>query len=310
MNKKQYRLTLIIFGVISLGLIATNYVWEYANWIFIFIGVTVFYIYIRYRLTGPLQMFSTKFNMLVDYDLDVEAALEMAQEHYDNAPNESIKALMQLYLGMALYYNAKYREAINMLNLIKLEKVNHLYHVLIFAFTGYAAFEEGDLELLDSCVSRLGEIKNRVNQKYYNFVVSYQEVLTAIKNLNVNPENYLEVIERNFSRNDGYISTKLIYNYRLAHYYKTMNNIEEMDKCLAKVIANGKNHHTAISAKMLFQNTCNIEDFVFPEPGTEPEEVEVVQDVEMIEQLEELEVVEETKIEEIEEEIEKTKEKE
>jgi tetratricopeptide (TPR) repeat protein len=231
--------------------------------------------------------------MLVDYDLDVEAALELAKKQYEDAPTKSIEALIQIYYAMALYYNSQYSEAIKMFNQVDLNKVNIVYHALIFAFTGYSAFELDDRETLDLCVQRLGELTSRVNRKYVNFVIGYQEVLNAIKNLEVDPETYFEVIQRNFSREDGYVSTKLIYNYRLAHYYRVTNNTEEMDICLAKVIANGKNHHTAVAAKKLFKNTVNVEDYVFPEPGSEPQEVEVVEEPMQIETLEEVEVVEE-----------------
>lgn len=295
MNKKQYRNTLIIFGGLAVVLIITNAIFAYIeNWLWIFIVLTAGYMYIRYKLSAPLQMFATKFNMLVDYDLDVEAALKLAEEHYENAPTESVKSLFMIYLGMALYYNARYREAINTFNQINLSKVNHLYHVLIFAFSAYAAYEEGDTETFSISLDRMEQVKNRINKKYFSFVNSYIEILTAMKNLENDPENYREVIERNFSREDGYISTKLVYNYRMAHYYKTINDTEKMDECLAKVIANGKEHHTAVRAKEMFQNTCKVEDFVFPEPGSEPiEDVEVVEEPKQIDTLDEVEIVEE-----------------
>lgn len=295
MNKKQYKITLGTLGVISLGMIISNYIWLYLDWFFVFIVISLFYIYIRYKLSGPLQTFSNKFNMMVDYDLDVEGALKMVQERVENAPTEGIKALYQLYLGMALYYNGKYRESMNAFNVINLTKVNQLYHVLIYAFTAYAAYEEGDTETFDLSLNRLTEMKPRVNKKYFAFVINYEDILKAIKNIDFDPEQYREVMEKSFGRNDGYISTKLIYNYRMAYYYKAIHNPEEMDICLAKVIANGKNHHTAIQARKLFQNTCKIEDYIFPEPGEEPEEVEVVEEPLQIDALEEVEVVEETK---------------
>ncbi len=296
MNKKQYRTTLIAFGVIAVGFIATNAIYNYLNWLWIFIIVSAGYIYIRYKISAPLQTFSTRFNMLVDYDLDVEGALKLAKDNVENAPNETVKSLFMIYLGMALYYNSKYREAINTFNQINLAKVNHLYHVLIFAFTAYSAYEEGDLETFDLSINRMEEVKNRVQKKYLSFVASYLEILKAIKNLDVDPEHYREVIERNFSKEDGYLSTRLVYNYRMAYYYKTINNVEEMDKCLAKVIANGKSHHTAVQSEIMFKNTCNIEDYVFPDPTVKVEnveDVEIVEDPLQIESLDEVEVVEE-----------------
>ncbi len=280
MNKKQYRMTLIIFGIISIALVVTRVFYEYVDWFVIFIVLSIFYMFVRYKISSPIQAFAKKFNMLVDYDLDVEEALRLAEDYFENSPTETLRSLVQIYVGMALYYNARYRDAINTFNQINLPKVNNLYHVLIFAFTGYAAYEEGDLETLDLCINRIEDIKNRVNKKYIAFALSYQEILKVIRNLDIDPEKYREVIEKNFSREDGYISTKLIYNYRIALYYKTVNDVEEMDKCLAKVIANGKNHHTVISAKKIFQNTCSVEDYVFPAQGTETEieEVEIVEE--------------------------------
>ncbi|XMB71626.1 hypothetical protein RJI07_05765 [Mycoplasmatota bacterium WC30] len=297
MNKRQYRTTLIAFGVIAIGFIIANATKIIdINWLWIFIIISAGYIYIRYKISAPLQTFSTRFNMLVDYDLDVEGALKLAQENVDNAPNETVKSLFMIYLGMAYYYNSKYREAINTFNQINLAKVNHLYHVLIFAFTAYSAYEEEDLDTFNLAINRMDEVKNRVQKKYLGFAASYLEILKAIKNLEIDPEAYRDVIERNFSREDGYLSTKLVYNYRMAHYYETVGNVEEMDKCLAKVIANGKTHHTAVRAEEMFKNTCNIDDFVFPDPAIKVEDagdVEVIEDPLQIESLDEVEVVEE-----------------
>lgn len=285
--------TMIAFGVISVGLIVTNSIWNYVDWLWIIIIVTVAYFYVRYRITAPLQMFSTKFNMMVDYDLDVEGALEMTKEYFENAPTQNVKSLFQIYLGMAYYYTADYREAMNTFNQVDLRKVNPVYHVLVFAFSAYAANEEGDEESFNIALERLEDVKNRINKRYVNFALNYIEILNAMKNIDINPDAYLDVIEKNFSREDGYLSTRLIYNYRKALYYKAIGNTEEMDKCLATVIANGKNHHTAIRAKALFQNTCNVEDFVFSnEP--EPTDVDIVEEPLQIDQLEEVEVIEET----------------
>lgn len=293
MNRKQYLITLISFGVVSVALIVTNSFFEYLSWFIVVLIISAGYFYIRYKITGPLQMFATRFNMMVDYDLDVEGALKMAKENFDNAPTNAVKSLFMIYLGMAYYYNTRYRDAINTFNQIDLNKVNPLYHVLIFAFSAYAAYEEGDDEIFNLSLGRMEEVKNRINKRYLAFASNYYDILSAMKNLELDPENYREVIERNFSREDGYISTRLVYNYRMALYYKTVGNTDEMDKCLAKVIANGKNHHTAIQAKTLFQNTCNVEDFVFDNPSGKVSDVEIVEEPKQLEHLEEVEIVEE-----------------
>lgn len=309
MNKKQYNLYLIIFGIITAALIVAKILYlDDLDWIVIFIIVSAFYVYVRFKISSPLQKFANKFNMLVDYDLDVEEALRLAELQLENAPTKGTEALVQIYVGMALYYNGRYRDTINMLNNVNFPKVNKLYHVLVYAFIGYSAFEEGDLETLENCISNIDSLKNQVNRKYESFVLSYYDILVTIKNINDDPERYREVIERNFSREDGYISTKLVYNYRMAHYYKAINDIENMDICLAKVIANGKNHHTAISAKKMFKNTCNIEDYVFPEPGSEEEYQEDYNETKQIDSLEEVEVVKENELEEEVERVEESEE--
>ncbi len=303
MNRKQYLITLIAFAVASLALIVTNFFFAYLDWIWMILIISAGYFYIRYKITGPLQMFARRFNMMVDYDLDVEGALKMAKENYDNAPTKSVKSLFAIYLGMAYYYNSRYKESVSTFNLIDLNQVNHLYHVLIFAFSAYAAYEDGDQETFNISLDRMEQVKNRINKRYLSFASNYLDILTAMKNLEFDPENYRQTIENNFSREDGYVSTRLVYNYRMALYYKTVGNIEEMDKCLAKVIANGQNHHTAVQAKLLFQNTCKIEDFIFTEPSTAPntDPVDIVEEPKQIEQLEEVEIVEEQveKVEEV-----------
>ncbi|MBN2540115.1 MAG: hypothetical protein JXB08_01170 [Bacilli bacterium] len=294
MNRKQYITFMAVYLTISVALIVTNSIWQFnQNWILVLIIISVGYFFIRYKITGPLQMFATRFNMMVDYDLDVEGALKMVEDNFENAPTQSIKSMFMIYLGMALYYNARYRESVNTFNQINLAKVNHLYHVLIFAFTAYSAYEEGDDEAFNIALDRLDQVKNRVSKKYLSFATGYIEILNAMKNMKEDPETYREVIERNFSREDGYISTKLVYNYRMALYYRTVDNVEEMDKCFAKCIANGKGHHTAIQAKKQFQGTCNVEDFVFSEPSTEPEEVDIVEEPKQIGDIEEVERIEE-----------------
>lgn len=298
MNKKQYLTTLIVFGVFSAALIASNAFLEYLQWVWIVLIISVGYFFIRYRISQPLQLFSNKFNMLVDYDLDVEGALKLVQEYYDNAPNLQVKSLFMIYLGMANYYNGNYREAINTFNQINLKKVNQIYHILIFAFTAYSAYEENDTEAFDIAMDRLEQAKLKVNRKYFSFVSSYIEILTAMKTLESDPENYKEVIERNFSREDGYVSTRLVYNYRMGLYYKTIGDEKEMDICFATVIANGKNHHTALQSKKYFKGTCNVSDYVFPDPADEPLDVDVVEEPKQIEQLEEVEVVQEEVVQE------------
>lgn len=294
MNKKKYKITLILFALVAVALIVTDAIWAYVDFLYIFIGISVVYIYIRYKVTTPLQQFSTKFNMLVDYDLDVEGALKMVQDQLQKAPTDQVEQLVLIYLGMGYYYNSMYDEAIKTFNQIKLNKVNQVYHILIYAFTAYAAYEMGDMETFNIALERMESAKQRINKKYFAFASSYMEILTAMKNLEVNPEGYREVIERNFSREDGYISTKLVYNYRMALYYKTVGNIEEMDKCFARVIANGKNHHTAIRSRSMFKGSVNVEDYVFGESDSNLQDVEVVEEPLQIDQMEEIEVIDES----------------
>ncbi len=309
MTKKQMTLILTISGVILGAGMILNAIHYTVNWVWFVLLASIVYLYIRYKITGPIQMFARKFNMMVDYDLDVEGALEMTIEQYENAPTNGIKQMLMIHLGMAYYYNAKYDESVKTFNQINLNKVNILYHVLIFAFSAYSAYEMGDTETFNISLDRINEVKNRVGKKYVNFASNYAEILHAIKNLEIDPESYREIVEKNFSHDDGYISTKLVYNYRMAHYHKIMNNIEEMDICLAKVIANGKNHHTAIQARKMFQNTVNVDDYVFPEPGTEVEDVETVEEPEQIAPIEDLESMEEIEVvEEVETEEDKTEE--
>ncbi len=280
MNRKQYLTTLAVVAVIIVAVVVINLIQPFIqNWLWIFIGATLVYMFIRYRISAPVQLFSTKFNMLVDYDLDLETANKLAEEGVENAPTSGIKAIYMVYSGMAKYYKGDYRNAINTLNQIELRKLNPAYHVLVFAFVAYSAYEEGDIEAYDNAVQRIKDARQRVSRRYAGFAMGYLEILEAIRNLDEDPEHYREVVERHFSREDGYITTKLIYNYRMAYYYKAVNNLEEMDKCLAKVIANGKKHHTVLQAEKLFQNTCNIEDFVFTDNEEEKiEDVEVVED--------------------------------
>jgi hypothetical protein len=88
-------------------------------------------------------------------------------------------------------------------------------------------------------------------------------------------------VEKHFSRNDGYITTQLVYQYRLALYYEKIGDDLERDKCLAFVIANGKEHHTAKSARMKFKGLVNVDEFVIKEsteeiqPSTQNDPLEI-----------------------------------
>lgn len=299
MNRKQYLITLIVLLVVGVTLIVTNFIFdEYLSWTWVFVIIAAGYLYLRYKVSGPLQMFANKFNMMVDYDLDVQGAKKLCLERVEQAPTNGTKTLYMVYLGMATYYAGDYEEAVKVFNQIELKRLNNVYHVLIFAFTAYAAFEADDMDNFNLSIERIKNIQGAINRKYLGFVGSYLQVLEAMQNLETNPEHYREVIENQFSRFDGYVSTKLTYNYRMAHYYRVINNEEEMEKCLAKVIANGKEHHTALQARKLFKNTVNVEDFIFTEEQ-EVDNVEVVEDqqlltgeTENIETLEEVENVE------------------
>jgi len=262
MNRKTYLITLIAIGVISVALIVTNAIWAYIDWIWVFVIAMLGYMFIRYRVSGPIQMFSTKFNMMVDYDLDVEGAEAMAETAFNNAPTKGVGTLYQMYLGMAKYYVGKYEEAIRIFHLIELKRLNPVYHVLVFAYTAYAAFELNDMDEFNQSLQRIKDIQPRITPKYRPFAASYVELLEAFANIDVSLDQYKEIIEKHFSRQDGYPSTELIYHYRMALYYEKINDTLEMDKHLAFVIANGKNHHTAQRAKDKFHNLVKIEDFV------------------------------------------------
>ncbi|MBU1144528.1 MAG: hypothetical protein KJ971_01550 [Firmicutes bacterium] len=265
MNRKQYVLSLVIVILVPVALITINAFHYFLDWIWIFLISTIGYMFIKYRLSGPIQMFANKFNMLVDYDLDISGAEHLAQEGVNNAATKNIKAMYMMYLGMAKYYSGKYEDAIKTLNSIELNRLNTVYHILIFSFTGYAAVEIDDIQTVDFSIERIKNVSLRVAKKYQGFAASYLEILEAIKNVDVSLDQYKDVIDKHFTRNDGYISTKLVYNYRMAIYYKKLNDILEMDKCLAFIIANGKEHHMAIKAKQMFQGSVNIEDYLIVE---------------------------------------------
>lgn len=304
MNRRQYWTIFSLIVVASVGaMLLDQYVIEGDYMLIIFIVMAVALMMLRSRITAPLQQFSNRFNMLVDYDLEVEQALELALEQTKKCPSVQVEELVNIYVGMAYYYNSRYDEAIKTFNQIKLNKVNTVYHVLVFAFTAYAAYEVGDKELFEQTLERMETVKTKINKRYFAFAASYLEILRAIQNLETNPEGYKEVIERNFSREDGYISTRLVYNYRMALYYKTVNNEEEAEICLAKVIANGKNHHTAVRAREMFKGTVKVGDYVFPDPSAvvetpiedvdvveEPLQIDEVQNIEDIQEVEQVEV--------------------
>jgi tetratricopeptide (TPR) repeat protein len=262
MNRKTYLITLIAIGVISVGLIVTNAIWYYLDWIWIFVIAMLGYMFIRYRVSGPIQLFSTKFNMMVDYDLDVEGAEAMAEKAFANAPTKGVGTLYQMYLGMAKYYNGKYEEAIRIFHMIELKRLNPVYHVLVFAYTAYAAFELNDMDEFNLSLGRIKDIQPRITARYRPFAASYVELLESFANIDVALDAYKEVIEKHFNRQDGYPSTQLIYHYRMAIYFERINDTLEMDKHLAYVIANGKNHHTALRAKEKFQNSVDVADYI------------------------------------------------
>lgn len=289
-NRKKYIITLVIVIVVMTAVVVVNTVLpedKQIDWLWIILIGSAGYLYLKYRVSGPLQMFASKFTMLVDYDINVAEAERMAYEGMVNAPTKNVGELYRVYYGMSQYYSGKYEEAIKTFNSIELKRLNVLYHILIFAFTCYSAFELEDMDLFNTTLERLKNTKSRVPGKYINFVSSYEEILEAMKNIDTSLDNYKDVIERHFSRNDGYITTKLIYNYRLALYYEKLGDELERDKCLAFVIANGKEHHTALGAIRKFKGLVKVEDYIIKE-----ESIEDVQPVEAVEQIETVETVE------------------
>jgi len=281
MNKKQYLTSLIILAVLSVAALVTNYFFQYADWLIILLGIMIGYTIVKQRINGAVQYFSTRFNMLLDYDLDIDEALKMAQEAFDNAPTATHRAMYQMYLAMAFYYKGDYDQAIRTFNSIELSRLNVVFHSLVFSFTGYAAWELHDTEAFDSALSRLTASADKVPAKYQDFVGSYVEVLEAIQNMDSSIDHYKEVIDKHFSNDDGYLAKKMNYLYRLSYYYKAIGDTEEMDKCLAFLIANGKNQHLALRAKEMFTGSVNVEDFVWdptkkeePVDNVEPEVIE------------------------------------
>lgn len=296
-NRKQFIITLVVMGVVIIGAGVAIYILE-QDWLYLLIVMMLAYLFLKYKLTAPLQHFSTKFNLLVDYDLDLEEALRMAKAYYENAPTNGLKAIYRWYLGMVLYYSGNYEEAIRTLNQVDLRRMNPIYQVLIFVFEAYSAYELEDREQFDLFISRIEAIRPRIPMKYQNFVNSYLEILNAMKNKEQLSDQFKEVVEKHFNRNDGYISTKLIYHYRMAEYFEVIHDELEMDKHLAFVIANGKNHHLAFLAKRKFKGLVNVDDFIYDPTKQEeeilPTEVEPIQQIDHS-QLEEVEIVEEEK---------------
>ena len=57
MNRKQYLIATIGLAVIGVGLIVTNFIFTYMDWTWVFVIVLIGYIYLKYKLQGPLQVF-------------------------------------------------------------------------------------------------------------------------------------------------------------------------------------------------------------------------------------------------------------
>jgi len=270
-DKKQYTITMIVFAVGVAAAAVLSLGFQLFDSLYVLIVATAGYLYVKYRISSPLQMFSTKFNLLVDYDLDVEGALAMCKEHLDHAPTKGVEELYRWYYGMAQYYSGNYQEAIRTLNQVELKRMNAIYQVMIFVFIAYAAYEIEDMETFRLQIERIDGSKARIPAKYQAFIENYSEILNALLNRDQALDSYKATIEKHFSREDGYISTKLIYNYRMAAYHEALGDTLEKDKCLAFVIANGKNHHTALQAKKRFTDSVRIEDFVFDINAQTPE---------------------------------------
>lgn len=270
-DRKQYTITMIVFAVGVAAAAVLSLGFQLFDSLYVLIVATAGYLYIKYRISSPLQMFSTKFNLLVDYDLDVEGALAMCKEHLDHAPTKGVEELYRWYYGMALYYSGNYQEAIQTLNQVELKRMNAIYQVMIFVFIAYAAYEIEDMETFRLQIERIEGSKARIPAKYQSFIENYSEILNALSTRDQALDSYKATIEKHFSREDGYISTKLIYNYRMAAYHEALGDTLEKDKCLAFVIANGKNHHTALQAKKRFTDSVKIEDFVF-DMNAQPQE--------------------------------------
>ncbi|MDP3130444.1 MAG: hypothetical protein Q8N15_03795 [Bacillota bacterium] len=263
LNRKRYIIVLVVLGVASVSAAVINAVYgKQEYWLWILLVVMTVWTVLRTRVYAPLQVFGTKFTMLVDYDLDIEEACRLAKLGADNAPTARVKEIYGMYYAMSLYYKGDYEAAVRAFNQIDMKKLDGVYHILIVAFIAYSEFELGNADAFDAAVERLHGIKTGIPAKYQNYAANYLEILEAMGKLSDDPEAYRAMMEKHFSRDDGYISTRLIHNYRIALYYKEIGDVAEMDKQLAFVIANGKDHHTALQAKKLFQGTVNVEDYV------------------------------------------------
>lgn len=280
MNRKQYLGFTIALAVLGVAMIAAFYIWNdfmIANNISLLYPVLIVmigYMFLKYKTTSPMQYLTTKFSMLVDYDLDIQGAVDLCKKNFDDAPTNSLKAVYQVYYGMALYYAGQYKDAVRILNTIDLRRLNVVYHALIWAFVCYASYEDGDLETFNQTLERIKNVQGSIPARYQGFIGGYVEILEAIKNLDVNPDQYREIVEKHFAREDGYISTKLIYNYRMGLYHERMGDALEADKCFAFVLANGKAHHTALRSREHFHGLVNVEDFVWTPEQAAQEVVE------------------------------------
>lgn len=299
MKKKEFIITIVVFAVFSVGFVATNLILELLNqqslnWLLVFGIIFLGYLYLRYRLVQPLRSFASKFNMLLDYDLDIEGAIQLASEYVNEAPTRGMKSIYLLHLGMAYYNNGEYEKAVQTFDKIELQKINSVYHVLIFAHQAYAYDELGNDAGFDLALERITNIKDKIHRKFFAFASSYERILTAMKNLKEEPEEYKEVVEAHLSQHNGYISQRLVYHYRLAKYYEVVGDVEEMDKHLARVLANGKSHFTAKEAQDMFQNTVKVDDYVFTEDDFNQPDLEDESLTEKIEDAKELEVFDDT----------------
>ncbi|MDD3477510.1 MAG: hypothetical protein PHP32_01360 [Candidatus Izemoplasmatales bacterium] len=303
MKKTQYLTMIIVSAVIWVAVVVLKLtvLSESLSWFMVALIAILLLMFVRYRIEGSHQYFSGRFNMLLDYDLDVDGAIKMAKDAYDNAPTIQMKNSYQMYLGIALYYKGEYDEAIKTFNMVDLTKINNVFHGLIFAFSGYCAFELKDQELLAQYVERLHALEDRVPAKYRDFIANYAEILEAIKNMDISIDQYKEAIDKNFARDDGYLARKLNYQYRLSFYYEAIGDTLEMDKCLAFCIANGKEQHTALRAKERFQGSVDPADFVW-DPAKAKDPVEPAQPQEP--QVLEAEIVSEEVVEDSSEETE------
>jgi len=234
MSKKQFLISIIAIVVISVGSSVLMIVLEWndsisSSILWGLIILLIGYTYLRYRISAPLQRFSSKFNMLVDYDLDIELAKNMAFQGMQEAPFNNIKQYYQMYYSMALYYSGEYSEAIKYFHLLDLKKLNPIYQVLIFSITAYCAYEIDDQEEFDQSLDRVKALETHITGRYHGYAASYVDILDSIKNIDTDPETYRVMVEKHFGKQDGYITTQLNYKYRMAIYYQKVGNIEEMD---------------------------------------------------------------------------------